>query len=573
MIFITLSLGENDRGDRSADAFLSLLLTVIVFSNLRKLPSSIADKTVQWQEESKSFVDRYELNHDALKKLVSDMELGSSWQHLVPPIRNFFKVLGLKKSLFGQDPLLYPPQPQFLTVCSSYFEDPEYYLQRIEKLVSSLHDPELLKLFTFGRSSSDERAMQYAQQSLEKLVRKVTGKKIPQYNLSAAEKKKLETDPEAYQLFLDTRSELLDHYKSILRDFVRSSGKSFVPVDEVRKLLAFKNLGISRIPQGFVGNVDETGALYTKAGDKIDGIPNAPEVIMNPDYESSGNKKYVFRTVPVETEGPEENISMNYYTVTTKLSNRKERFEKVESFSDKISEAKAAWRNDLNSNNIEGIIATIVEIIYTTSARIGSDSGMTAGNKTFGISSLQKQHVTVQGTNLLLKYPGKKSMPQQYLLPSSDNQYLRKAIQTIIHLLENKKEDDYVFTFEGKRVTEVAVNNYLKRLMPGFSAHYFRRIKGTELFIQKLTEFTKQHICFEKMTQKEMEDFADEHIFLDVGKQLGHFSKQGETYNPTPTTARINYIDPILIQKFFLNNGKREPKWLTNIVGLSDDET
>jgi hypothetical protein len=86
------------------------------------------------------------------------------------------------------------------------------------------------------------------------------------------------------------RKVFVETYKKSLRAFVRSSGKTVVPVEAARKALA--KVDADYIPKGFVGGIDDTGRLYTTEGKLIQGMLIGT-VVMNPKYDPKADNTYV----------------------------------------------------------------------------------------------------------------------------------------------------------------------------------------------------------------------------------------------------------------------------------------
>lgn len=362
-----------------------------------------------------------------------------------------------------------------------------------------------------------------------------------------------ETKPKLMEQYSELRKKFVTNYKRALFKFVRTSGKPYVDVKVARKYL--DALGCNYIPQGFVGNIDEQGALYTAAGKKLAGMLIG-EVVMNPKYDAAKDNTYVCSL--------KANRAQRLRTVDFNVGNKSQRFDKLSVFMENVDKVRTKWVKDLDNLDTKiQTIAAIVEAIYQTQARIGGDSTNKDNEERYGMSTLLvKQLKPIQG-GFEFNYVGKKGTEQHHILKGNTTSN-RKVISIIKNLIKNKRPDDVVFTNRGKPLGASAVNAYLKTIgVPaGITIHKFRHLAGTKLAlaILKKSPFKKS----EQPTQTSVEKWIKEEM-KQVGEMLHHRTGSGDNQKVTGMTAINAYISPHVLKQFFDDLGLRVPKWVPKI--------
>lgn len=361
----------------------------------------------------------------------------------------------------------------------------------------------------------------------------------------------LEITPEMRKQYLGTedlkqynklRRELNTVPKQFVMQFVRSSGQTTVPVNEV--LRALKDAGIEHhsIPEGFRGSIDDLLGYYTETGLKLNGTP-AGEVKMNPDYNPKTDNAYVCMA-----KAPMAKDYSRIYTVNYKQGNTEKKFQAVQDLQKVITKVRRKWKSDLQLGleDKRAVLALACELVYLTSARVGSKTGNTAGEKTFGLVSLTAGHYKKRGNARLIEYKGKKGQLQKHAL-KPDTALTKLCIQYLDGLAEGKKRVEPLITYRGKPLTGSSINKYLKTLgVPaGVTIHKFRTLRGT-LLANKVLEKSPFKSRTRQPTAKQVNDWLKKQL-EKVAKELGHFTNGKLTVN----TAIQNYIDPQILDDFF----------------------
>jgi len=424
---------------------------------------------------------------------------------------------------------------------------------RIHRDVAVLGDPKLTASFPLENDDGTDATVLHQSiakisKSLAALVLRVTGKAGK--FLTRLEAANLRTsnpgDAAEYGGYIKAVNKAS---KQAIFNYVRSQRKAYAKVDDVRAMLADRGIP-SNLPVGFLGGqIDDQGKFYTAEGRQLNSAPTG-QVRMNPRYVPDADNTYVLEDV---AEG------IKYRTLTFVRGNKEARSSKVNDFIAAETEHRAAWVKDLLSGTgRDPIIATIVELIWATSSRIGGLGNATAGEPTYGMSTLQVRHLEITSTYISYDYTGKKLARQgaKYLIKDPVS---RKVAKILRELVEGKKANDLVFTYKTKTEVKVkpiiraAVNLYLRRKGIELSIHNFRNVAGTKLAakILKTSPFKRK----DNPSQAEVTKWVKEAL-KDVGVLLHH--RNGE--NVTSSTALKSYIDSELIRNFFTELNLRDPK-------------
>lgn len=368
------------------------------------------------------------------------------------------------------------------------------------------------------------------------------------------------SNPEAKAKYDALRKELIGVYKTELQNFVRMTGEP-QPVETVRRHMQSRGILVTTLPEGFVGKIGDDGALYTEAGLKINGNTGT-RVRMNPNYDPEQDNGYVFTYVP--TEGAK---AQTVYTVDWGHRKKAEKFEVTRELSGKLDTVLKKIKADLRSSDArKRVLSTMLMVQYVTAMRVGNTGNGTKsadGQKetTFGLSTLQVQHVRQLASGLKLVFTGKSGVSASYTLKPSDV-VMKLVIENISDLLvdaegQPKAKTDFVFEDKTGRYNAERVNKYLRAVsgIAKITNHKIRHMRGTSLASEIVREAPK------KLDQKTAEAWFLK-AMTKVGALLNHVKGVGAAQKITPATAIKNYIDPELSLGFFRERGLRIPKFL-----------
>jgi DNA topoisomerase-1 len=173
--------------------------------------------------------------------------------------------------------------------------------------------------------------------------------------------------------------------------------------------------------------------------------------------------------------------------------------------------------------------ATVVRLMCRACFRAGSER-YAVSNKTFGVTTLCKQHVSVFGPNLIFTYRGKRSRDQRQVV----------ADTPLVHIIEEllALPGERLFQYQNgealKPVTASSVNRYLRRVLGArYTSKDLRTFGGTVRAATILADIGPARSTRE----------ARNNLLL-VCKLVAH-----ELGN-TPAIARKAYIHPAVLDEY-----------------------
>lgn len=424
----------------------------------------------------------------------------------------------------------------------------EAALKRIHKNVSQLGDPQINAMFV---TKQDVKVTGKTYQAFDKLVAKYGGASegaIPTEQLKkwTALHKKTGERHKDHALYLKLRREINATMKDGITNAVRNCGEVSKPIADVIAELDRQKIRHT-IPKTFVGNMDCAGNFYTVAGKKL-GAKLTGEVIMNPNYDPKKDNAYV-----CQYKAPFAVDYLRVYTEDYRAGAKQDKFEVAAQTRGNLDKLTRKWVPDFKSKKLSTrILAVVCELIYETSARVGSRNASTAGQQTFGASQLQARHFKKLQNGYTIQYKGKSGQNQKHVIKFTTVR-LKQMGKVLEELLEGKTGKDYVFAVKpGKPVTGAAINKYIRSngFPAGFTVHMLRTIKGSEL-----AEKLLKKIPFKRggdWSERDVHKWIETEL-LKVGAALGHASN-GKV---TAATAIQNYIDPQILKDLYAKLGIR----------------
>lgn len=176
------------------------------------------------------------------------------------------------------------------------------------------------------------------------------------------------------------------------------------------------------------------------------------------------------------------------------------------------------------------VLATVVRLMCRAFFRVGSER-YAVKNRTFGIATLEKRHLTIEGHSLIFRYAGKRQIDQRRVVADTP---LVAVIEKLLEL-----PGDRLFRYvdeegEVQDVTATDVNGYLQRILDDrYTSKDIRTWGGTVRAATILADIGPAD------TKKE----AEKNVVLLcklVSSELGN----------TPAIARSAYIHPVVIEEY-----------------------
>src|SRR3712207_3660100 len=177
------------------------------------------------------------------------------------------------------------------------------------------------------------------------------------------------------------------------------------------------------------------------------------------------------------------------YLYHPKYRERKERekFERILRFADRLPEMRETTSNHLRRRRLdrEKVLACMTRLVNAAYFRVG-DERYAKKNKTYGIATLRRKHLTLDGDEMIFEYRGKWGQMQRRCVTDAR---LRKIVEECTALPGYEIFKYYNEEGEIKDVKSRELNAYIKEVMgEEFTAKDFRTWAGTLIAALKLAE-------------------------------------------------------------------------------------
>ena len=208
------------------------------------------------------------------------------------------------------------------------------------------------------------------------------------------------------------------------------------------------------------------------------------------------------------------------------------KYDKLVRFAERLPQVREAMAEHLDGEEFtcEWTSALALRLINLGWFRVGSEQ-YAKKHRTFGITTLNKNHVTIRGSRVTFKYRGKHKIWVHTALVDSE---LAEAMRSLVKLEGGKRlfryrTGDEVFNLTGRKL-----NDYVQEHMgEDFSAKDFRTWGGTLLAAVALAERGVP----ETETEAKRAIAA---VMRSVGERLGN----------TPAVARSSYVSPAVVEQY-----------------------
>ncbi|GAB3428241.1 DNA topoisomerase IB [Massilia solisilvae] len=202
----------------------------------------------------------------------------------------------------------------------------------------------------------------------------------------------------------------------------------------------------------------------------------------------------------------------------------------------KFGEALPAIRREVNRAlglpglPREKVLATIVYLLETTMIRVGNEE-YARTNKSFGLTTLQRRHVRIDGSDVEFRFRGKSGV---YHKVKVHDRRLARIIQRTRDLPGQELFEYVDDDGETRTVDSSDVNEYLRQISgEDYTAKDFRTWSGTVLAAMALQEFEK----FDSQAQAKKNVVR---AIEQVAEKLGN----------TPSVCRKCYVHPAILDSY-----------------------
>lgn len=166
--------------------------------------------------------------------------------------------------------------------------------------------------------------------------------------------------------------------------------------------------------------------------------------------------------------------------------------------------------------------AFLLELENRTAIRAGSLRDFKAKKKAYGLTTLQFEHVTIEGDKIILDFVAKEGLPAHYELTDK-----KLAIW-----LKKRKAGTVVGERLFPDISSTRLNSYIKELAKGkeYTIKDFRTYHGTRIAFEELSEYRGAVLSVKEKRE----------IVKEVVEKVSSFLRN------TPAMAKKSYIDPMV---------------------------
>ena len=208
-----------------------------------------------------------------------------------------------------------------------------------------------------------------------------------------------------------------------------------------------------------------------------------------------------------------------------------DKFERMIDFGNAIPRIHRRISADLRKPGMsrERVLATVVRLLERTLIRVGNEE-YARTNRSYGLTTMRKQHVKVRGNRLRFRFRGKHGIQQEVEVEAPRSARVLKKILDLPGQQLFEYVDD---NGEQRKVTSTDVNEYLKEIAgEAFTAKDFRTWHATSTALDALAGQPFH-------TAREAKDKLKD-VLKDISSTLGN----------TPTMCRKCYVNPVVVDAF-----------------------
>jgi DNA topoisomerase-1 len=228
------------------------------------------------------------------------------------------------------------------------------------------------------------------------------------------------------------------------------------------------------------------------------------------------------------------------------------KYEQLSAFACALPRIRRAIERDMANPGLcqAKVMATVVRLLETTLIRIGT-AQYARDNKSFGLTTLKRRHLTLAGTRMRFRFRGKSGVEHDVTVNDKRIARVVKRCmeiggQTLFHYVDAEEQ--------AHAVDSAGVNAYLKAATGGdFTAKHYRTWAGSVLAMAQLQ---RRGFIDEAGAKKAVVE-----VVKDVAARLGN----------TPAVCRACYIHPLILEHYLAGSLPERAK-SAGPRGLSADE-
>ena len=200
------------------------------------------------------------------------------------------------------------------------------------------------------------------------------------------------------------------------------------------------------------------------------------------------------------------------------------KFAALARFGARLPAIRARYGDDIAAGGRRGVIALVVALIDQACFRVGNPASAEVG--VFGVTTLQRQHLSIRGHRCVFEYVGKKKQRQKKLVVSP------VIARRLARLRRSaRRANDPLFAFAGAPIRADEVNAYLSEF--GVTARDFRTFHATRRAREIL-------LAAGRVSRADREA-----VITSMYRQVA-----AEVLGNTAAVARDSYVDPRVVDRF-----------------------
>jgi DNA topoisomerase-1 len=241
--------------------------------------------------------------------------------------------------------------------------------------------------------------------------------------------------------------------------------------------------------------------------------PLAGDKVQATGHDAAGRKQYIYNPGFVEKRA-------------------RSKFHRLRAFARALPRLRAATNADLRTEglNRRRVLATVVRLMTRAFFRVGSER-YAVENKTFGLSTLRKKHLRIEGNDLIFAYKGKAGIHQRRVVADTPLVEIMRELQELPGMR--------LFRYRGD-------DGKLHDLTSGDVNAYLREIVGERLTSKDIRTWggtVRAAVILADIGPAAKPREAEKNIVLAcklVSTELGN----------TPAVCRSAYIHPVVLERY-----------------------
>ena len=231
--------------------------------------------------------------------------------------------------------------------------------------------------------------------------------------------------------------------------------------------------------------------------------------------DKNGKTQYIYHPLFISLTDQEKYIRLKHFS------------QKIYLLFDRLKTIKR------NFNDKNFIICIMFRLLEKTHIRIGNECYVTEERPTYGLTTLEKKHLTINGSDITLDFIGKKNIRNKVNIHSSS---LSRDLLKIKEIQGSR----LFKTIDGQVIKSSDMNSFLCESIGSqeFSCKDFRTYASNILFIKYLSNFKNKELNPEN-TSKEIEQNIKT-VFKDVSALLNH----------SEAISKTSYVLPDILDKY-----------------------